>query len=84
MAVQRPRNDVVGNKAMRISETGIRTERIGERMTYEDYYKLFRTFFKGKDYTEIFEEGRKIRVALYDAEHQAAADAWYGNDEGDD
>lgn len=53
-------------------------------MEYDDYYKLFRTFFKGKDYTEIFEEGRKIRVALYDAEHQAAADAWYGNDEGGD
>lgn len=53
-------------------------------MEYEDYYKLFKKFFKGKDYVEIFEEGRKMRVALYDAEHQAAADAWYGNDEGDD
>ena len=52
-------------------------------MEYDDYYKFFREFFKGKDYTEIFEEGKTMRVALYDAEHHAAADSWYGNDEGD-
>ena len=52
-------------------------------MEYDDYYKMFRAFFKGKDYTEVFEEGRKMRVALYDAEHQAAADDWYGIEEGD-
>lgn len=53
-------------------------------MTYDDYYNLFTVFFKGKEYNEIFEEGRKMRKALFAAEHQAAADAWYGNGEGDD
>lgn len=53
-------------------------------MEYDDYYKLFMVFFKGKDFRDIFKEGKKMRKALYDAEHQAAANDWYGNGEGDD
>ena len=50
-------------------------------MQYDDYYKFFKAFFDGKDYVEIFEEGKKMRKALFDAEHHAAADAWYGGDD---
>ena len=50
-------------------------------MEYDEYYKLFKTFFRGKNFKEIFEEGSKMLKALFDAEQHAAADAWYGEDD---
>lgn len=47
-------------------------------MEYDDYLKFFKAFFAGKTYSEIFEEGRVMLKALHEAEHQAAAEDWYG------
>lgn len=53
-------------------------------MSYEEYYNIFRTYFRGlPTYKEIFEEGKKIEKALSDAKHQTAQEMWYERGEGD-